>query len=87
MVGIVLVGSQSAILSTKEPRRMAQREKKVEIPISLLMTATSLDELEDWLEANDPEFVGDMLRIHDEEMLAGDGRSLDELKKKWNIPS
>jgi len=66
---------------------MAQREKTVEIPISLLMTAASLDELEDWLEAQDPEFVREMLRIHDEEMLAGKGQALDELKKEWNIPS
>jgi hypothetical protein len=66
---------------------MAEREKMVQIPVSLLMTADSLDELEDWLEANDPEFVRDMLRIRDQEMLAGSGRSIDELKKKWNIPS
>ncbi|MCL4523848.1 MAG: hypothetical protein M1453_11050 [Acidobacteria bacterium] len=60
---------------------MAQREKSVSIPISLLMTATSLDELEDWLEANDPSFVKELLRIRKEEALAGKGRTLAELKK------
>ena len=66
---------------------MAQREKSVSIPISLLMTATSLDELEDWLEANDPTFVKELLRIREEEDLAGKGHTLAELKKKWNMQS
>lgn len=66
---------------------MAQREKSVSIPISLLMTANSVDELEDWLEANDPSFVKELLRIREEEALAGKGRTLVELKQKWNMKS
>ncbi len=66
---------------------MAQREKCVSIPISVLMTVTSLDELEDWLEANDPAFVEELLRIREEEHLAGKGRTIAELKKKWNMNS
>ena len=64
---------------------MAQREDAVLIPKSLLQTVSSLDELEDWLAAQNPDYIADLRRIRDEEQ--GKGITLDSLRREWNIPS
>ena len=64
---------------------MAHRDDIVEIPRALLQTATTIDELEDWLSAQNPQMILDLRRIRDEE--TGKGFSLDELRRLWNIPS
>jgi len=64
---------------------MVTREDLITIPRSVLMTASSIDEIEDWLEMQDPSFVADLRRIRDEE--SGKGFTLDELRRQWSIPS
>ena len=66
---------------------MAQREDVIRIPRSVLMTVSSLDELEDWLEAQDSEFIASLRRIRAEESERGAGYTLDQLRKEWNIRS
>jgi len=57
--------------------------RRIRIPESVLISAQSLDDLEDWLAANDPEFVERMRRIRNDEDLAGKGKDLGEILKKW----
>ncbi len=64
-----------------------QAERTVEIPQSVLVSAQSLDDLEDWLSANNPEFLGEVRRIRKEEDLAGSGKDLAEVLKRWPIES
>ena len=59
--------------------------RSIEIPESVLLSAQSLDDLEDWLAANDPGFLREMRRIREEEDLAGGGRDLAELLEQWPI--
>ncbi len=60
-------------------------EKILKIPVSVFESADSKEELEDWLLANDPEFIQEMERIKQEE--SGKGISLEEAAKKWLIDS
>ena len=62
-------------------------ERTVEIPQSVLISAHSLDDLEDWLEANDPEFLSEVRRIRNEEDLAGAGKDITEVLTRWPIDS
>ena len=57
----------------------------VAIPQGVLITAQSLDDLEDWIEANDPDFLGEVRRIRKEEDLAGAGKDIAEVLKRWPI--
>ncbi len=66
---------------------MAQREKEISIPVSVLLSVTSLDELEDWLQARDPEFVAELRRIRAEDLAGCKTYTVDELRREWNIPS
>jgi len=59
--------------------------RTIEIPESVFLSAQSLDDLEDWLAANDPGFLDQMRRIRKNEDLAGGGRDLPELLKRWPI--
>ena len=51
----------------------------VEIPQSVMVSARSLDDLEDWLSANDPEFIGEVRRIRNEEDLVNGSKDLSEI--------
>ena len=62
-----------------------QMQHTVEIPQSVLISAQSLDDLEDWLAANNPEFLGEVRRIRNEEDLAGKGRDITEVLNQWPI--
>ena len=64
-----------------------QSHRTVEIPQSVLINAHSLDDLEDWLAANDPDFLSEVRRIPDEEDLAGSGKDVKEVLKRWPIDS
>ena len=66
---------------------MSKKEDVISIPRSVLLTVASLDELEDWLQAQDPEFIAELRRIRDQESLTGKGFTTDELRKEWGIPS
>jgi hypothetical protein len=61
---------------------MSRAVKFVKIPATVLATAESIDELEDWFLANDKEALEE-LRALRKEHLAGKTRSLDEAEKKW----
>jgi len=60
-------------------------DRTVEIPQSVLISAHSLDDLEDWIAANDPEFLGEVRRIRNEEDLSGAGKDIAEVLKRWPI--
>ena len=62
-----------------------QMQHTVEIPQSVLISAQSLDDLEDWLAANNPEFLGEVRRIRNEEDLAGKGKDIAEVLNRWPI--
>ena len=57
--------------------------KTVAIPESVLISAQSLDDLEDWLAAHNPEFLARMRRIRSDEDLAGEGKDLGEILDRW----
>ena len=59
--------------------------RTIAIPESVLATAQSLDDLEDWLAANDPEVLARLRRIRNEEDLADQGKDLTELLQRWPI--
>ena len=63
------------------------KTRSIPIPESVLISAQSLDDLEDWLAANDPEFLERMRRIRNDEDLAGKGKDLGEVLKRWPIES
>ncbi len=60
-------------------------DRTVEIPQSVLVSAQSLDDLEDWIAANDPQFLGEVRRIRNEEDLPGAGKDIAEVLKRWPI--
>ncbi len=59
----------------------------VEIPQSVLLSAQSLDDLEDWLAAHDPEFLEEIRRIRNDEDLADRDKDFGEILKRWPIES
>jgi hypothetical protein len=61
--------------------------RTVQIPQSVLLSAQTLDELEDWLASNDPAFLEEMRRIRRDEDLADQGTDLGEILKRWPIES
>lgn len=61
--------------------------RTIQIPEDVLLTAESLDDLEDWLSANDPAFIAEIRRIREDEDLAGRGTDLTELLQRWPIGS
>lgn len=60
-------------------------EKTVEIPESVLASAHSLDDLDDWLSANNPKFMARVRTIRKDEDLAAIGKDLMDILKKWPI--
>jgi hypothetical protein len=61
--------------------------RTIAIPESVLLSAQSLDDLEDWLAANDPAFLKRMRRIRNDEDLADQGKYLEEILERWPIGS
>ena len=59
--------------------------RTISIPESVLISAHTLDDLEDWLAANDPDFLDRMRRIRNDEDLADKGKDLQEVLKRWPI--
>ena len=59
--------------------------RTIAIPESVLLTAESLSDLEDWLAANDPGFLAEIRRIRDDEDLSGQGKDLSEVLQRWPI--
>jgi hypothetical protein len=58
-------------------------QRTIEIPESVLISADSLDDLEDWLAAHNPDFIAELRRIRRDEDLAGRGKDLSEILERW----
>jgi len=61
--------------------------KTVEIPESVLISAQSLDDLEDWLASNNPELLQRLRSIRQDEDLQETGSDLSELIRRWGAKS
>jgi len=57
----------------------------LEIPTDVWETAETKEELEDWLLAHNPKLVRQLRRIRRQEDLAGRGKPLSEVARRWNI--
>jgi hypothetical protein len=64
---------------------LMQAQPTVVIPQSVLISAQSLDDLEDWLSAHDPAFLSEVRRIRNDEDLSGKGKDIAEVLKRWPI--
>lgn len=71
--------------TVKERKAVYQTKPDVvTIPVTVFETAESKEELEDWLLANDREFIEKMRKVRKDD-LAGKFISWEEVKKKLNI--
>ena len=52
-----------------------------------MASSQSLDDLEDWLSACDPQFLEQVRRIRRDEDLVGQGKDLSEILQRWPIDS
>ncbi|MBM4084793.1 MAG: hypothetical protein FJ272_08395 [Planctomycetes bacterium] len=59
----------------------------IEIPTEVWETADTKEELEDWLLAHNAKAIRQLRRIRREEDLAGRGKPLSEVARRWNISS
>lgn len=57
----------------------------IEIPESVLISAQTLDDLEDWMAGNHPEFLKRIRAIRNDEDLGGKGKDLSEILERWPI--
>ena len=73
----------SLSMATIASGEVMSRQRSVEIPQSVLISARSLDDLEDWLAANDPQFLEEIRRIRNDEDLAETGKDLGEILKRF----
>ena len=62
---------------------MAKAAKTIAIPTTVLTTADSVEEIEDWLLSRNPKAV-ENLRDLRRQHLAGKTITLDEAEKKWH---
>lgn len=67
--------------------RMKKAETKgvIEIPREVWETAETKEDIEDWLLAHNPRLIRQLRRIKRNEDLAGQGKTLDEVARRWNI--
>ena len=61
------------------------QSRTINIPESVLASAQSLDELEDWVAVNNPQFLEQMRRIRNDQDLDEKGKDLKEILKRWPI--
>ena len=81
-------GGRKHLLASEEmDDSVAPSHRNVEIPQSVLITARSLDDLEDWLAAHDPAFLREIHHIRSDEDLADSGKDIAEVLKRWPIES
>lgn len=57
----------------------------LEIPTSIWESAETKEELEDWLLTQNPKLIRQLRRIRRNEDLKGQGKSLDEVARQWDI--
>ena len=60
--------------------------RTIEIPETVLLSAQSLDDLEDWLATRDAGFLTEMRRIRHEEDLAEQGKDLGQYHEDPRCP-
>jgi len=60
------------------------KEKKIEIPYSIFESAQTKEELEDWLMAQDPDFIKRMRKAK-KDSLEGKGKDWETIKKELCI--
>jgi hypothetical protein len=65
--------------------RKTQAKDVLEIPTPVWESAETKEELEDWLLAQNPKLIRQLLRIRRQEDTAGKGKSLGEIARRWNI--
>jgi len=64
---------------------MNKKVETIAIPKTVLNSAETLEDIEDWLISQNPEFIKELRRIRKEEDLKEKGETLQSLCKKWNI--
>lgn len=64
---------------------MVKDVELISIPKTVLESAETLEDIEDWLISQNPEFIKELRRIRKEEDLKGKGETLQSLCKRWNI--
>ena len=64
---------------------MVKDVELISIPKTVLESAETLEDIEDWLISQNPEFIKELRRIRTEEDLKEKGETLQSLCKKWNI--
>ena len=64
---------------------MNKKVETIAIPKTVLNSAETLEDIEDWLISQNPEFIKELRRIRKEEDLKRKGETLQSLCKKWNI--
>jgi hypothetical protein len=57
----------------------------LEIPTTIWESAETKEELEDWLLSQNPKLIRQLRRIRRREDLAGKGKSLNEVARRWHI--
>lgn len=60
-------------------------EEMIDIPKSVLKSASTLADVENWLSVNNPRLIDELRRIRREEDLTGQGIRLEELMVRWGI--
>jgi len=65
--------------------KKAQAKNVIEIPRGVWETAETKEDIEDWLLAHNPKLVRQLRRIKRHEDLAGRGKKLGEVARRWNI--
>ena len=57
----------------------------IEIPRGVWETAETKADIEEWLLAHNPKLIRQLRRIRRHEDLAGQGKTLGEVARRWNI--
>jgi hypothetical protein len=57
----------------------------IEIPRGVWETAETKEDIEDWLLAHNPKLIRQLRRIRRHEDLAGQGKTLSDVARRWNI--
>jgi hypothetical protein len=78
-----VVNWSQQVKGTHGGRRRMATARTVKIPESVLASAQTLDDLDDWLSAHNPELVGQLRQIRRREDLGEQGKDLRELLKRW----
>lgn len=65
--------------------KKTQAKSVIEIPRGIWETAETKEEIEDWLLTQNPKLIRQLRRIKHEEDLTGQGKTLREVARRWNI--